>query len=516
MMSFFRRIKVAIVCLMIINISFFNYAAIVSDNDGSAFVTKAEFESMKKSFDEQVAQYNTSIDGKIDGAIATYLAGIKLSKKGSGTNYISNMSDVRFYSVTKTLQTSEISDVRRRWLVRAFGASSPVTDGQLKTLRTFGSWLYNSSTDHGRDGTYNYSGNATNYFYQVGYRSINGTKYACLQNNNSMSLLHTVGAFASTWASGYTSAWATPVTFNWGPYNLDVSDMLTNTVEPWSYTWSNFGFAATAQGYKMNVWSKSNNASDTVPGYYYFNNNQITTDTDIYIFDEQEFRTFGDPDVSDGSDIQTFTCPGEPAHDIWFSYHTNAGDTFGSDWSYRRVYIWGNWANPAYESWFTASNLGTLDRTHATINYRQPNFHKVKSGSLINNDASEAIGKAVYPYSGVPVTVLEKGTVGIDVELNINIYKNSDNTIATGKPYYIVISNEPFGNVTTDSIISAGENTHIKIYRDTAGTVNKKISIDESTIAGWNNGDIIYMRVKVDDTNYHARVTCSNVIVTTE
>ena len=54
------------------------YAAIISDNDGSAFVTKAEFEALKNNFSSQINEYNTSIDTKIDGAISSYLAGIRL------------------------------------------------------------------------------------------------------------------------------------------------------------------------------------------------------------------------------------------------------------------------------------------------------------------------------------------------------------------------------------------------------------------------------------------------------
>ena len=42
---------------------------------------KAEFDSLKNDFQTQINQYNTSIDNKIDGAIATYLAGIKVSKE---------------------------------------------------------------------------------------------------------------------------------------------------------------------------------------------------------------------------------------------------------------------------------------------------------------------------------------------------------------------------------------------------------------------------------------------------
>lgn len=54
------------------------FASIVSDNDGSAFVTKAEFEALKYSFNEEIENYNTSIDSKIDGAISSYLAGINI------------------------------------------------------------------------------------------------------------------------------------------------------------------------------------------------------------------------------------------------------------------------------------------------------------------------------------------------------------------------------------------------------------------------------------------------------
>ena len=57
-----------------------SFAAIVSDNDGSAFVTKAEFDALRKDFAEQIENYNESIDQKIDGAIAAYLAGLRLAQ----------------------------------------------------------------------------------------------------------------------------------------------------------------------------------------------------------------------------------------------------------------------------------------------------------------------------------------------------------------------------------------------------------------------------------------------------
>lgn len=89
----FRQILSLILLLMFaVN----GFAAIVSDNDGSAFVTKAEFEALKKDFADQVDNYNSSIDAKIDGAISAYLAGIKVSSKYVLTSIINNINALGF------------------------------------------------------------------------------------------------------------------------------------------------------------------------------------------------------------------------------------------------------------------------------------------------------------------------------------------------------------------------------------------------------------------------------------
>lgn len=68
--------KKAICLIFAFLLSINSFAAIVSDNDGSAFITKGEFDAMKKGFADQIDNYNNSIEGKIDGAIAAYLAGL--------------------------------------------------------------------------------------------------------------------------------------------------------------------------------------------------------------------------------------------------------------------------------------------------------------------------------------------------------------------------------------------------------------------------------------------------------
>lgn len=68
-------------CLILLFIVLFQVAAFaeVTDNDGSAFITKAEFDALKSQFQSSIDQYNVSIDSKIDNAIASYLSGIVIN-----------------------------------------------------------------------------------------------------------------------------------------------------------------------------------------------------------------------------------------------------------------------------------------------------------------------------------------------------------------------------------------------------------------------------------------------------
>lgn len=74
-------LKRLVALFLVVLMSIESFAAIVGDNDGAAFITKAEFDSLKNEFQAQIDKYNSSIDNKIDGAIAEYLAGVKVGKK---------------------------------------------------------------------------------------------------------------------------------------------------------------------------------------------------------------------------------------------------------------------------------------------------------------------------------------------------------------------------------------------------------------------------------------------------
>ena len=76
-----KKSKMVLLLVLIFILNTISFAAVVSDNDGSTFVTKSEFDALKNNFASQIDSYNDSIDKKIDGAISSYLAGINLSKE---------------------------------------------------------------------------------------------------------------------------------------------------------------------------------------------------------------------------------------------------------------------------------------------------------------------------------------------------------------------------------------------------------------------------------------------------
>ena len=91
--SFIKR-RLALVLVLLLSIE--SFAAVVGDNDGAAFITKAEFDSMKNDFQSQLDRYNSSLDNKIDGAIASYLAGVSVGRKIEINPLVNNYSDMKW------------------------------------------------------------------------------------------------------------------------------------------------------------------------------------------------------------------------------------------------------------------------------------------------------------------------------------------------------------------------------------------------------------------------------------
>ena len=54
-----RLIKRYVALFLVLLFSIESFAAVVGDNDGAAFITKAEFDSLKNDFQSQLDRYNS-------------------------------------------------------------------------------------------------------------------------------------------------------------------------------------------------------------------------------------------------------------------------------------------------------------------------------------------------------------------------------------------------------------------------------------------------------------------------
>ena len=91
-----KLIKRYVALILVLLFSIESFAAVVGDNDGAAFITKAEFDSLKNDFQSQLDRYNSSIDNKIDGAIASYLSGISIAKETIINAVVSNYDEMKW------------------------------------------------------------------------------------------------------------------------------------------------------------------------------------------------------------------------------------------------------------------------------------------------------------------------------------------------------------------------------------------------------------------------------------
>ena len=108
-----RVFKRALALFIIVIINFNSFSAVVSSNDGSAFITKAEFDALVNDFNSRIEDYEKSIDAKIDGAIAEYLAGLASSITTELTNNLTKLQNN--YDVFWSNQTTGIVTERVKY-----------------------------------------------------------------------------------------------------------------------------------------------------------------------------------------------------------------------------------------------------------------------------------------------------------------------------------------------------------------------------------------------------------------
>ena len=454
--------KILAICCLIVIFSINTFSAVVSDNDGSSFVTKAEFENLKEDFDSQINNYNASIDNKIDGAIASYLAGIQTSK----TTVLESLYN-------KTINSDSNSS---RW-IDISGIQPTTYDGKhintsfFHTVRfgiaraDFDDYCYSyiiTNTNRNSAGVGWIADTDTSSCFFANKHNFQNTDYWYLQDtkihNSTMNLFvnGTVGVGTNaiyTWdenkpPDSYTFDFSSATV----PQNIDrVFYHLWKSVGSWSPE-------SNVPGSISTEWADGTNYSNLA-----YNASGAVSTNDLYLVEYSERYTYD----NSSSNITTKNPRNDSTRSGYNVYQTN-----GSGAIQVEINIF-NWIYP----------------------YQK--FIKKKFSDFINYYASYYADDIVYKYSGVPLfKVTEKGKVELTLK-----------GVTSSGTYTLAIADSKFTNNSTLGLVNSNGKI---VYTKTglASNTNQAIEFDVERLLD-RDGDIYYVKLQPETTG--ANVTLSQV-----
>ena len=400
-----------------------SFAAVVSDNDGAAFVTKAEFEALKKNFADQIDNYNISIDSKIDGAIASYLAGIRLSRKEVLKDYVTQMQDIDinstyFYKYNSTLPWGSTNND----FYGKFSCWIGVV--QLNNTNPNKYWQFRAAVDQSYGGPtswYEYGDkNAFFFFYtndQIKDASgIDGSSIVLKERwkySNQIAWKmygaeahHNAGTFPTTiadWNSGLNTS---PV-FEYPNQNKEAG--VFKNMSEWDIKWSNKVLELTG-ALSDNFVRYSGTEHNTPIGR--MSSNKIPNES-IYCI------SYVNRSLYDGN-LQTIVAPECPG--------TGAGNRDSA--ICRRYYV----KNPGSTGWTQVLNdVGDEGTFRPTYKFYDHKYYNIALNKFTNEVASNMLSKPVYLYNGLPLTEIDRGGM---ITIRCKLY-NIDNPSNKVKIYIL-------------------------------------------------------------------------------
>ena len=464
-----KIIKIILYTIFSIILTFNVYSAIVSDNDVSAFVTKDEFEALKQNFSKQIYEYNLSIDGKIDGAIASYLAGMKLTKTAFVDSQIykaNNKKEIVFVGNYKLPETmigghsklaAQFVFKRDAAIMLGYGAVPSVGKASTQGNYNFGmNHLVIKIGWNGGTGSaawpadaidvreYNSSANQKNIVYKVATSSTAGYYYTdssrCYDlvprlSLTSMTLgggyqrICIINGKAFSWNFGTGTAFADFSNQEFGYKQSDLVWNLSNICDLYTHSYPN-AESVTYNSACSNILSCDESLFDTSNNAYidYLAGNKIDESYSIYAVHENDWNK----------------CASSPM--VEFDSHWQA-------W-YQHYYF--NNDNPSGAA--SLMNNGASDRPASDIGLPKVGIWMKKNSTipivnLVHHLWTQACGKTIHYYSGIPICDSDTSQ-HVKVELK---FKNNSVT----ETAQFAIRDREFTNSNLES-------TNVTLYKDSS------------------------------------------------
>ena len=390
----FKLLKRILALYVVVMLNINTYAA-VGANDGSAFVTKSEFDALVNTFNAQMDVYENGIIGKIDGAVANYLNSLSNSKTLTLTNYIENLEfrDRNFMNMsnvtyTVTGNTWQLQSGTNAVISKYKQSSSKVGYVRVDSFSKSNTSLSLKTSDD-RDSDFKlmydeYEKDGTTYYYVSKVRD--SIKYK---------VTHIIKCTGSSAGWGEL-AYAGPPTATTWTANSTVKIPGENNSSFW--IGGEGLLCITSHTIKLNNYTNGGTYLRYNPGSSFSTTKDYATHYGIVYGKRSEFESDSQEDI---------TQQGDSAGCEWVDYTTGTVRQRGGD---------------KFNYTFYTQKIISLNPTE-----------------WINYSATEAYNDIVYKINGLPLTKINKNTAAGTLKIPLKI------TCATGK-CTVVVRNTKFDN----------------------------------------------------------------------
>ena len=518
----FKRLKSLFIIFIVISFSFNSTAAVVSDNDGAAFISKAEFDSLKNDFQAQINQYNTAIDNKIDNSIASYLAGINITKTTKLTDEIAKAKDNNVDNVTFALwqtpaPTKHVADAKAAFFVSVnMGSNNERWSGQvhgfhiINNMDASGNLKYQDylgADNAGSKADYT----SAYYFVNFPFGKLDDANNVTTGNTDDwylMSLLRNRVHFILTTKENR---------FGTGHFSPTAADWRTHFYHPTSKTLSTdfTSSSLTKNGPGSYVWTSTIHAmqldvqpTSTVEHQWSFND---ATNDAI----QNDFLNYNISGTIPNSTINCidFNYRDKYVDGNFYNYMiqktapTTATHAGGNSCS--EIYVL-RWNGSSDETWYNGSTRYEAMNDY-TFRFKwniQKNYN-LNWTKLTNKYYCERFGAPHYKYQGIPICITpnKKGKFKLKLKF-INSRTDSGSPLS----FTYQIMDKKFNNGAMPTEDREGEYDHVlkrEVILDGNATKEVELELNKSTIWDSTKGDWIY--IKIQPSSSYQRVSVETV-----
>ena len=495
--------KRALALFIIVIINFNSFSAVVSSNDGSAFITKAEFDALVNDFNSRIEDYEKSIDAKIDGAIAEYLAGLATASSYimedlihvAKANSNNNLKFIRWKDPATAIHTNDVA--AGLFLNKVACAANLVEEGTKGYAQ-----ITNSPINIGGIQQVTYTENDSSkgniaYYYYAGF------PFGTYDESD-----FRVTGNISTWYLSDVSRYR--LHYNLVALSVVCADKATRfftesglDVTPPSEITINYSTGAT--GYMPGQKGQTIISS-------YMNQSWGATNTISHTWTKQADET-----VNSFLNYNLSSSISGTTHVIASSYKDNYSST-----EYRKLNIQNTSSSGINLRIFnltgnTSTGFKTSNKYVRSINtpkfyfeYNGVKVYNVYWANLVNSFYTTYFNIPYYKYYGIPICKPNKMTGDVTVKL-----KFSNTQVSSVYPAFTYqINDEKFSNGDLPSASNV-------LYNETVPQGNssytKEITITKDTVKDTTNGDYLYIKIQPSVANQIVSVdTEGDILITIE